>query len=49
MLPAGAIPGTDYHRDLAAFQDTDGVAYMVSSHDQHTPNRSIMITRLTPD
>jgi hypothetical protein len=49
MLPAGASPGTDYHRDLAAFQDDDGEAYVVSSHDQHKPNRSIMITRLTPD
>ncbi len=49
MLPAGASPGTDYHRDLAAFQDDDGVAYVVSSHDQHKPNRNIMITRLTRD
>jgi hypothetical protein len=49
MLPAGANPGTDYHRDLAAFQDDDGTAYVVSSHDQHKPNRNIMITRLTPD
>jgi len=49
MLPAGANPGTDYHRDLAAFQDGDGTAYVVSSHDQHKPNRNIMITRLTPD
>jgi len=47
MLPAGT--GTDYHRDLAAFQDDDGAAYVVSSHDQHKPNRNIMITRLTPD
>jgi hypothetical protein len=31
MLPAGA--GTDYHRDLAAFQDDDGTAYVASSHD----------------
>jgi len=49
MLPAGASPGTDYHRDLAAFQDADGAAYVVSSHDQHKPNRNIMITRLKPD
>jgi hypothetical protein len=49
MLPAGASPGTDCHRDLAAFQDGDGTAYVVSSHDQHKPNRNIMITRLTPD
>ncbi|MCY2950552.1 MAG: family 43 glycosylhydrolase [Planctomycetota bacterium] len=49
MLPTGASPGTDYHRDLAAFQDGDGTAYVVSSHDQHKPNRNIMITRLTPD
>jgi len=49
MLPAGASPGTDYHRDLAAFQDADGAAYVVSSHDQHQPSRNIMITRLTPD
>jgi hypothetical protein len=47
MLPAGT--GTDYHRDLAAFQDDDGMAYVVSSHDQHTPNRNIMIIRLTSD
>ena len=49
MLPAGASPGTDYHRDLAAFQDDDGTAYVVSSHDQHKPHRNIMITRLKPD
>jgi hypothetical protein len=49
MLPAGTSPGTDYHRDLAAFQDADGAAYVVSSHDQHKPHRNIMITRLTPD
>jgi hypothetical protein len=49
MLPAGASPGTDYHRDLAAFQDGDGAAYVASSHDQHKPNRNIMITQLTPD
>ncbi len=49
MLPAGASPGTDYHRDLAAFQDDDGAAYVISSHDQHTAHRNIMITRLKPD
>lgn len=49
MLPAGASPGTDYHRDLAAFQDDDGAAYVVSSHDQHTAHRNIVITRLKPD
>jgi hypothetical protein len=49
MLPAGASPGTDYHRDLAAFQDDDGKAYVASSHDQHKTNRNIMITRLAPD
>jgi hypothetical protein len=42
ILPAGAAPGTDYHRDLAAFQDADGTAYVASSHDQHKPNRNIM-------
>jgi len=47
MLPTGA--GTDYHRDLAAFKDDDGTAYVASSHDQHKPNRNIMITRLSPD
>jgi len=47
MLPAGT--GTDYHRDLAAFKDSDGTAYVASSHDQHKPNRNIMITRLTAD
>jgi hypothetical protein len=47
MLPAGT--STDYHRDLAAFQDDDGAAYVVSSHDQHKSNRNIMLTRLTPD
>jgi len=49
MLPAGASPGTDYHRDLAAFQDTDGNAYVVSAHDQHKPHGNLMITRLTDD
>lgn len=49
MLPTGVSPGTDYHRDLAAFQDTDGTAYVASSHDQHKSNRNIMITRLQPD
>jgi hypothetical protein len=48
-LPAGASPGTDYHRDLAAFQDTDGKAYVISVHDQHTPHGNFMITRLTAD
>jgi len=49
MLPAGARPGTDYHRDLAAFQDTDGKAYVVSAHDQHAPTGNLMITQLTAD
>jgi len=49
MLPAGASPGTDYHRDLAAFQDTDGNAYVVSVHDQHTSHGNFMITQLTAD
>jgi hypothetical protein len=48
-LPSGASPGTDYHRDLAAFQDTDGKAYVVSVHDQHTPHGNFMITQLTAD
>ena len=47
MLPAGS--STDYHRDLAAFQDNDGQAYVVSAHDQHAPTGNLMITRLTAD
>jgi hypothetical protein len=47
MLPVGS--GTDYHRDLCAFKDSDGVAYVASSHDQHQSLGNIMITRLTAD
>jgi len=47
-LPEGT--GTNYHRDLSAFKDNDGKAYVVSVHDQHdTAKRNIMITLLTSD
>jgi len=47
-LPEGT--GTNYHRDLSAFKDSDGKAYVVSAHDQHdTTRRNIMITLLSSD
>jgi len=47
-LPEGT--GTNYHRDLSAFKDSDGKAYIVSAHDQHdTTKRNIMITLLSAD
>jgi hypothetical protein len=39
MLPKGS--STDCHRDLAAFKDTDGKAYVVSAHNQHAPNGNL--------
>lgn len=47
-LPEGT--GTNYHRDLSAFKDSDGKAYVVSAHDQHdTIKGNFMITLLSSD
>jgi len=47
-LPAGASPGTGYHRDLAPFQDTGGKACVISVHGQHPPHGGIAPTACLP-